>query len=188
MNLKIKTRFYVTDHTNMFREINSIADLKTIIQNYDLELPRIVKLECCANVIKTDEKDSINNLVQSFESLIAPRGQTIATLSFIVANKIPCVTDIRKYLKKQYGETFDFRPDIGANKKPAILDFVHEDSCTGLTDSKTGRETHYTLHSVQWHYLTPEEMIVNNKMKQIWPQAKNTIPMAIQNFFKTTTK
>ena len=180
MNLKTDIQFFVNGPL-VFNKVRNIFDLQTIVNTCDLTEPRHLTLCCYANIVpetkpEPDKKDLL--------ALIAPpRGNMVASLSFTASNKITTVADIRSYLNKKYGSVFNFEPYENTETKPAVLDCVHEQECTGLRDSKTGQATHYTIYTVQWHYLNNQDIVVNNELKQIWPRKTGKAPIPIQKFF-----
>ena len=186
MNLKTEIEFYVKGPL-VSNKVRNIYDLQTIVQTCDLTEPRHLKLVCYADIINVDKNQQKKSTLLE---LIAPATgkKEVASLDFIATNKITTVADIRLFLTNKYGTTFNFIHDENTEKKPAILDGVHENTCTGLRDSQTGQATHYSLHSVLWHYLNNHEIVVDNDLKQIWPRSTGKIPVAIQKFFHVNVR
>ena len=181
MNLKANIQFYVNGPL-VSNKVRNIYDLQTIVQTCDLTEPRHLTLTCRVNVVndtkQTRHKPSILDLITT-----DPNSKEVARFTFTAADKVTTVADIRAFLNNKYGTTFNFEPYENTEHKPAILDYVHENNCTGLVDSKTGRPTHYTIYTVQWHYLNKQDIIVDKDLKQIWPHRTGKAPVAIQKFF-----
>ena len=181
MNLKTNIEFYLNGPL-VSNKIRNIEDLQTIVQTCDLTDPRHLTLTCRVSIVndtkQKQHKPSILDLITT-----DPNSKEVSRLTFTAADKITTVADIRSYLNNKYGTTFNFEPYENTENKPAILDYVHENNCTGLRDSKTGAETHYTIHTVQWHYLNNQDIIVDKDLKKIWPRKTGKIPVEIQKFF-----
>ena len=182
MKLKTEVEFSLKGPVVSDR-VRNLYNVETILKKqYNLDRPCHLKLVCSAQVVRTDKKN------QGEENLLDLIGETthftdLASLDFIVADKVTTVADIRSYLNEKYGRTFNFEPYENTENKPAVLDYVHEQECTGLRDSKTGQPTHYTLHTVQWHYLDNKDIVVKKDLTQIWPRKTGKVPIAIQKFF-----
>ena len=180
MNLKTDIQFFVNGPL-VSNKVYNIFDLQTIVNTCDLAEPRHLTLRCYANIVPDTKQEPDKKSL--LELIAQPRGNIFASLSFTASNKITTVADIRSYLNKKYGSVFNFEPYENTENKPAVLDYVHENNCTGLRDSKTGQATHYTIHTVQWHYLNNQDIIVDKDLKQIWPRKTGKFPVAIQKFF-----
>lgn len=177
------TQFYVIDHNRIQHKITGYADLLPIIETYDMELPACITLKYCVKTTSR-KRETGKNLSPC---IIEPEGRVIKTFTFFVANKLQTATDIRAYLMEKYGSVFDFYP-LGDAKQHAVLKNVYDNETFRLRNEETGAPIYLSTKQVDWQYLVYPDIVVNNKMEQLWPKATKTVPVEIQNFFWVKTK
>jgi hypothetical protein len=164
MNLESKVVFKCDIH-NVFtfsHEFKNLDELRTIIQNQCVsETPYSIDIVRHVIVFNRDEKN--NGVIYS------PNGVNVADekINLVVANKLIYPKDVRKILKKEYNSTFDMDTQKLDEKIPVKRFNVSEQNMTGMVVN--GMETHYTLHDVYCEQLTPNDVVVDKNLNQIWP-------------------
>ena len=181
MILETKVKFYISDceYFSLRRRINGLSDLKEIVQNYDLVIPRTVTLNRSVDVVKPQKK-SPNRFATFSDNDKNTLNISNESVRFIVANKITVAADIQKYLKEKYNETMSF--PVKENE-PIVLDYVEEKHLTGMRVNN--KETHYVLREIHWHCLGDKDIVVNKELQQIWPKKTGKMPQILVKFLKT---
>lgn len=171
MNLESKVIFkcYINNVFTFSYQFENLNELKEIIKKEGVsDIPYSIDIIRRVVVFNRDKK--ANGIVYS------PNGVSVADekLNLVVANKLIYPKDVRKILKKEYNSTLDMDTQKLDEKIPVKRFNVSEQNMTGMVVN--GMETHYTLYDVYCEQLTPDDVVVNKNLNQIWPIRTGMIP------------
>jgi len=115
-------------------------------------------------------------------------------LSFLVADKLLYPKDLRQILNAKYGSVLNLENYKLDEQLPIKCYSVSERETIGInkqnTSAKSGDpktkvpffvDTHYILQKVHCEQVKPDDIIVNEKLYQIWPKDTGRVPYQLTN-------
>ena len=108
-------------------------------------------------------------------------------IHFYVMNNLQYAKDIRKTLNKEYGSTLNFSPNATLKKTPMIITSITKRTGTGLRMNQLSPASKFVFRRVNWRILEDNDIVVNNKLEQIWPNESGVIPAKLNDFIKQKT-
>ena len=178
--------YNITDYMfNQSGTFLTIDELKDCIASVDCTRPHALYVEREIQIIDTDIKPEKSADMEIFGNPDPSVKSKIPThrLHFTVVDKLWFKPDVCKALKKKYGSAFDLNELVSNNETPVISFYVLEQPRTGMVVND--RSTHYTLHSLHCTPATKQDIIVNKKLEQLWPQP-GAVPSVLTNLLLQT--
>lgn len=167
------------------QDVPSLKDLLAAVKSVKSKLPFTVYVERKVNVIDKDEP--IPKELYTLASRIGGTDEYRTVhhnehFNFIVADKLIYPHDVRKLLKKQYGSTLDLDKQRLTEDTPVLYSGIVQKHQVGLKD-KNGNPTTYTLKWVLCRNLHNQDIVVDRKLHQIWPDKTKEVPSELLEIF-----
>ena len=188
--------FTVTIHTSLAIEHEfpniSIDDLQKYILEHgpkNFGMPYVVTVKCKNNVVDTDKTCEKIPLLRQHDYINNhPIISTEDDCKFdIIMPKLIYANDVKEHLIKTYGTLGKFDPKKFDPKTPVFLD-VFEHTGTGLRNSKTGAPTHMKWYTVNCKPLSKKDVVVDERLNQIWPAKTNKPPVGLVELLNKQTE
>lgn len=186
MKLKLVVEFSFIDYGHWLhpeKPLSNIQELREYVaanaksefsEPNEIEVRRILKLiDLDRNIEDMSKREQFKYIISDAKPIDGHPVEAVfngGNFRFIMP-RLMYPSDVRKYLIDYYGSTLNFTPE--SEFTPVIFNVIEEDKRTGLRNSKTGEPTYYTLYSVNWRPLTNQDVVVNEKMRQIYPLNAN---------------
>ena len=138
-------------------------------------------------------KDGTRMTLTKTLHLINPEKQTVLNtqeekhLHFYVMNDLQYAKDIRKTLIDKYGSTLNFSPNANLEKTPLIITSINKRTGTGMRMNQLSPASKFVFIRVNWRVLEDNDIVVNNKLEQLWPTKSGIIPAKLTDFIKQKT-
>lgn len=188
MNLISKVIFSYDIRAGRFGQsssFESIDELKQVIQEAQYQKPYNLSVKRTIQIIDTDIKPKESDFGSVFfPTLINPTVRVeipAETISFSVADKLLYPKDVRKILNQKYGSVLNFDEKKLDENKPIRSFYVqeeHEDSALGYNE--------HIVRNVYYSQLSPKDIVVNDKLEQIWPEKTKTAPESLNKILAKT--
>ncbi|MBP5485905.1 MAG: hypothetical protein J6Y07_04340 [Alphaproteobacteria bacterium] len=173
MKLKIVVEFSFVDQVHWLKptkQITKIGDLKKYVAEnaqYTAETP--VEIEVCRTLKLIDLDRYVKDMSKQEQLKYSlSKGSVIdghpvehmldgGKFKFIMP-KLIYPDDVRNYLLREYDSTLNFKPE--SELTPVIFNVDEEYSL---------RKNGEPIYSVSWRPLSRQDIVVDNKLHQIWP-------------------
>lgn len=176
-------------HFGQSSSFESIDELKQVVQEAEYQKPYNLSVKRTIQIIDTDvkvrdEPKMAFNVGQEFKNPPVICEIPAESVVFCVADKLLYPRDVHKILVEKYGRTFNFDETKMDADKP--VKFGMSDSNVFGLNPVQKATTQYTLHHVHCSPLTQKDIVVNDKLEQIWPEKTKTAPKSLNEILAKT--
>ena len=178
MNLMSKVVFSYTINAGTVREnatFKTFDELKQIIKNARYKKPYGLRIARDVQIIDMDIRPvEYPRLVMSCHEFKDPTVRAEISgerIDLVVSDKLYYASDIRKLLFEKYNSVLDFNKMSHDEGRPIKFFSV-------IPKMGSGMYTH-TVKSVHCAYLTPNDIVVDEKMNQIYPEKTGVAPNSL---------
>jgi hypothetical protein len=181
---KVVFECYVHNVFESAYRFENLEELKKIVK--DEYVPDISDIHYSMNIDIT-RCVIVSNRAKKGEGIIdSLNGVKVAeeTITLVVTDKLIYPKDVRKILNKKYNSTFNLDKYKLDEKIPVKRFNVSEDNMTGMIVN--GRQTHYTLYNVYCKQLTPNDVVIDKNLNQIWPKKTGAVPTTLTEMLSRT--